>query len=354
MPRPERPLDPAAGPIQAFAAQLRALREAAGRPKYLQMARATGRSRTALAEAAGGDHLPTWETVDAYVRACGADPADWLPRWERVHEAQHPRPTPTRLTLPRPAAAPATPADAPVADPVVHPAVAGSVAAAGGPPCTGGVPARSAASPPVRLVPARPVASAVRRRPAGRRERAGTAAPRWRTASNRPGAVAAQPARLVVGRAEVVGLVMVLAVLAVLSGVATASVLLGRVTMTGRPPAVDPRSTSVIVVVPDPVPLHLRPVAGCPEQGCTVPNTELHLGSQVEVFCHVVGDSVSERPGANVDNDPLRRAGEFSGWYGTRLVTGGIGYLPEAYVAPEQRHGLGLPTCPPWTALDSR
>ena len=80
MGRPERSLDPAAGPVQAFASELRLLRQRAGNPKYLQMQRRTGRSRTALAEAAGGDHLPTWETVEAYVRACGADPARWRAR----------------------------------------------------------------------------------------------------------------------------------------------------------------------------------------------------------------------------------------------------------------------------------
>lgn len=84
MPRPERPLDPHAGPVQSFAAELRMVRDKAGSPKYLQMARVTGRSRTALAEAAGGDHLPTWETVEAYLTACGENPASWRTRWESV------------------------------------------------------------------------------------------------------------------------------------------------------------------------------------------------------------------------------------------------------------------------------
>jgi hypothetical protein len=90
MGRPERPLDPAAGPIQAFASELRQLRQRAGSPKYLQMQRRTGRSRTALAEAAGGDHLPTWETVEAYVRACGGDLAQWHARWVQARDATHP------------------------------------------------------------------------------------------------------------------------------------------------------------------------------------------------------------------------------------------------------------------------
>ncbi|WP_157128844.1 helix-turn-helix domain-containing protein [Nocardia amamiensis] len=84
MPRPERPLDPSAGPVQAFAAELRRLRVEAGNPKYLQMARMTGRSRTALSEAAGGDHLPTWETTEAFVRACDGDVDAWRIEWERV------------------------------------------------------------------------------------------------------------------------------------------------------------------------------------------------------------------------------------------------------------------------------
>jgi hypothetical protein len=87
MPRPERPLDPEAGPIAAFAHDLRRLREKAGRPKYLQMARKTGRSRTALTEAAGGDHIPTWDTVKAYVTACSGDPDAWLGRWEELRES---------------------------------------------------------------------------------------------------------------------------------------------------------------------------------------------------------------------------------------------------------------------------
>jgi hypothetical protein len=86
MPRPERPLDPSVGPIQAFAAELRQLRTQAGSPKYLQMARLTGRSRTALSEAAGGDHLPTWETTEAFVKACGGDVGTWLLKWEHVQD----------------------------------------------------------------------------------------------------------------------------------------------------------------------------------------------------------------------------------------------------------------------------
>jgi hypothetical protein len=88
MPRTPRSLDPASGPVQAFASELRKLWEQAGRPKYLQMARRTGKSRTAMSEAAGGDVLPTWETVTAFVTACSADPNDWRQRWEQARDAR--------------------------------------------------------------------------------------------------------------------------------------------------------------------------------------------------------------------------------------------------------------------------
>lgn len=95
MARTERPLDSLAGQPQAFAAELR---EQAGNPRYLQMARQSGKSRTALAEAAGGDHLPTWETVEAFVRACGGEPAQWRVRRERVRDEVRDGRRPTAAT----------------------------------------------------------------------------------------------------------------------------------------------------------------------------------------------------------------------------------------------------------------
>ncbi|MFY1631739.1 helix-turn-helix domain-containing protein [Solwaraspora sp. WMMB335] len=85
--RPERQINGDAGPVQAFAAELRALREAAGRPKYAALARRTGRSQTALSEAAGGRRFPTWETVAAFVSGCDGDLDAWRSRWERVAAA---------------------------------------------------------------------------------------------------------------------------------------------------------------------------------------------------------------------------------------------------------------------------
>ncbi|MEO3781277.1 tetratricopeptide repeat protein [Micromonospora sp. B11E3] len=86
MPRPERPLDPERDPLHAFAARLRQLRAAAGNPTYAAMARRAGRSQTALAGAAGGTQLPTWDTVTAYVTCCGGDPDDFLSAWEHLRD----------------------------------------------------------------------------------------------------------------------------------------------------------------------------------------------------------------------------------------------------------------------------
>lgn len=86
MPRPERPLYPERGPLHAFALRLRKLRQDAGNPTYLEMAKETGRSSTALSEAAGGDRVPTWDTVEAYVRCCSGDPAAFLADWERLRD----------------------------------------------------------------------------------------------------------------------------------------------------------------------------------------------------------------------------------------------------------------------------
>lgn len=82
MGRPERPLDPADGPVQKLAQELRELRRTAGGPSYRSMAGTAGFSVTTLSQAAAGERLPSLAVVQAYVRACGADPADWERRWK--------------------------------------------------------------------------------------------------------------------------------------------------------------------------------------------------------------------------------------------------------------------------------
>jgi hypothetical protein len=86
MPRPERPVDPTAGPVQRFAAELRKLRAEAGGPPYREMARRAHASKASLSAAASGHRLPTWEVTKAYVRACGGDVAEWSARWSAIRD----------------------------------------------------------------------------------------------------------------------------------------------------------------------------------------------------------------------------------------------------------------------------
>src|SRR5262249_6139768 len=81
MGRPERPLDADAGPMQRFAAELRRLRDDAGKPGYRRMSRVAHFSVTTLSEAAGGERFPSLPVTLAYVRACGGELAAWEARW---------------------------------------------------------------------------------------------------------------------------------------------------------------------------------------------------------------------------------------------------------------------------------
>ncbi|MFK0111930.1 helix-turn-helix domain-containing protein [Streptomyces sp. NPDC091217] len=84
MGRPERPVDPEAGPVQRLAHQLRELRTGVGSPSYREMAKTTGISATTLSRAAAGERLPSLDVVRGYACACGADPAEWESRWKEA------------------------------------------------------------------------------------------------------------------------------------------------------------------------------------------------------------------------------------------------------------------------------
>ncbi|MFF4062474.1 helix-turn-helix domain-containing protein [Streptomyces sp. NPDC001668] len=91
MGRPERPVDPGAGPVQRFAHELRSLRRDSGSPSYRTMAQRTGLSVTALSRAASGERLASAAVVRAYAQACGADPDEWERRREAVAEEAAPQ-----------------------------------------------------------------------------------------------------------------------------------------------------------------------------------------------------------------------------------------------------------------------
>lgn len=84
MGRPERPIDAAAGPVAAFACDLRKLRAAAGNSIYREMARVALFSPSVLSSAASGHRLPTLQVALAFVQACGGDRSEWELRWHAV------------------------------------------------------------------------------------------------------------------------------------------------------------------------------------------------------------------------------------------------------------------------------
>ncbi|MGI5423576.1 helix-turn-helix domain-containing protein [Streptomyces sp. CA-179760] len=84
--RHEVPVDPAAGPVQRFAFELRELRAQANGITYRALAQRAGYSVTTLAQAAGGERLPTLPVALAYAEACGGDQAEWEARWKEAVE----------------------------------------------------------------------------------------------------------------------------------------------------------------------------------------------------------------------------------------------------------------------------
>jgi len=79
-----RPLDPAAGPVERLASELRALRALAGSQPFWKMARRCSVSKSALAAAAAGRKLPSEQVTREFVRVCGGDWDWWRERWARA------------------------------------------------------------------------------------------------------------------------------------------------------------------------------------------------------------------------------------------------------------------------------
>jgi len=84
MGRRELAVDPAAGPVESFAHELRRLRVRAGSPSYRALARKAGYSASALSSAASGTTLPSLDVALAYAGACGGDPRQWEARWQQA------------------------------------------------------------------------------------------------------------------------------------------------------------------------------------------------------------------------------------------------------------------------------
>jgi hypothetical protein len=284
MPRPERPLDPEAGPVRAFAFELRELRQRAGNPTYLKMARASGKSRTALTEAAGGDHLATWETVSAYVLACGGNPASWRPKWEVVSERHR-----EQRGLPAPD----------------WPAGEDEVKEIGNPP-------ESSSPPGAKL-------------------------------SGRVAFGAGAASLAILG-----GVVAVLLLGggggdALPASATDAKQPPGPKAITVQNKVASGPST----LTEDTTPAYLssKPIARCSKRGCKVEGTDMWSGATFAVTCWATGEEITNQDTTSAGIEQNPHAATSSRWYRGEWPDGRAGYLSEVYVAQEYRGGLGLPEC---------
>ena len=111
--RPERVIDPSAGPLEQFAYDLRALRRTAdGSPTLRQLETRSGYSKAALSQACSGRALPTLDVTLAYAGACGADMTVWETRWRELAallRTTHPKLIPPGIDTDPPAGTSAAP-----------------------------------------------------------------------------------------------------------------------------------------------------------------------------------------------------------------------------------------------------
>ncbi|MCD2187960.1 helix-turn-helix domain-containing protein [Actinomycetospora soli] len=338
MPRPQRELDPAGGPLVEFARDLRALREQAGSPKFATMARRTGRSKTALADASAGRHLPRWETVEDYVRACDADPAPWRARWDALRATLGAPPALPEPVAPDEPAEPAEPAEA------AESAERGDLLTSSDsrvPPLTPGAdPTPGADLTPGPDPDSDPVERGDLLTSSGSRVPPLTSAdpPRTTRTPRRPLLVAA-------------GIVVVALAL---------GFLLGRVTVPDPP--VVPQTVEAIEVqnkvalgadrlVEDRTPAYLSTEAlsycASPSRSCKVPGTEMASGAAVVANCWTQGQMMWNVDLADPDQGRNPERAQSDLWYRVSFPDGRTGYLSEVYVVRGDRGGRGLPRCTP-------
>ncbi|WP_051085987.1 helix-turn-helix domain-containing protein [Actinomycetospora chiangmaiensis] len=325
MPRPQRELDPAGGPLVEFARDLRLLREQAGGPKFTTMARRTGRSKTALADASAGRHLPRWETVEDYVRACDAEPEPWRTRWEALRADLGTPPTPvddaddaTDDAADEPAGANGAVPTSSVSDAPLPPTAGGTTT--GEPPT--GEPGADTTTTTTTTTTDEPPAGTRRRPAVGRR------------------------ALLVAAGIAVLGIVL--------------GFVLGRVTVPDPP--VVPQTVEAIEVqnkvalgadrlVEDRTPAYLSTEAlsycASPSRSCKVPGTEMVSGAAIVASCWTTGQMMWNVDLADPDQarNPDRAQSDL--WYRASFPDGRTGYLSEVYVVRGDRGGRGLPRCNP-------
>lgn len=101
---PARPQTDRRVVVESFAQTLSDIRQQAGQPSFRQMSQTSGCiSHATLHEATRGKRLPTWETTEQFLIACGVDPRAWRDEWCRAD----------RLVNRRAGQASSTPSEAP-------------------------------------------------------------------------------------------------------------------------------------------------------------------------------------------------------------------------------------------------
>jgi hypothetical protein len=252
------------------------------------MARKTGKSRTALSEAVGGDHLPTWETVAAFLTACGSDPVAWRSRWEEVRDDLQARANQEPVSV-RPEVDIAEPESSqqPVAQPIQLRARRQL---------------RRAAPYVVAILLSSSIASVV------------TA-----TAATQRGN---DPQRQVI---TADGSIASSAVIAVQNKVALGG--------------------NGLVEDSTPAYLSNEPIPFCADSGCKVGGTEVGSGALLVAFCYVHSHEMFNYnlDAAEARANPHRVASTL--WYKAVFPRGESGYISEVYIRPADRGGRGLPVC---------
>ncbi|GLZ51713.1 hypothetical protein Acsp07_13300 [Actinomycetospora sp. NBRC 106378] len=292
------------------------------------MARRVGRSKSTLAEAVGGRHLPRWDTVVDFVRACDGDPAEWRPLWERVR-TELAEMAPQAVDPDPDAGAEVETPPEPLVEPVVEPE-----------PVV--VEPESAVEPVAPMAPEAESEADV--------EPEVEAAP----APAEP-VVLPQPRRR---RAMLLAAVVVLCAL-----VGVAGFVLGRWSDLGpQGPAV--RAIEVqnkVALGPDrlvedrtPAYLSTIPISYCAvtDRSCKVPGTEMQSGAGLVAHCVVHGQELHNY---NLDevaawSNPDRSDSDL--WYRASFPDGRIGYISEVYLTSSSRGGLGLADCAPGASVD--
>ncbi|MES4892501.1 hypothetical protein [Streptomyces sp. NPDC096012] len=83
----------------------------------------------------------------------------------------------------------------------------------------------------------------------------------------------------------------------------------------------------------------------CADDHCALAGTELHTGDTVAATCRTEGDRTTNGEDRNARDDGNPGLAESTLWYGVRWTDGRFGYLSVVWIRPDQRGGLGLPSC---------